>query len=218
MNKNKYKQSVIINDLTLVSPDRNRKDVGRLKQAIMSAERIQVPNRYALYDLYHDVVTIDGHLSGILAKRTGAVTNKRMRFVRNQQSVDELDNLINSDKFCQLISLIMDSIYWGINVIPRKHIRVEDRLIVKSQYDVTGLSLDELPYCWIIGGDRKYNFGRLLQCSMYALYKRSGFGDFAQYVEIFGQPGCASSVTILTTRRPRPSSSVSLMSRAPLWL
>lgn len=201
MNKNKYKQSVIINDLTLVSPDRNRKDVGRLKQAIMSAERIQVPNRYALYDLYHDVVTIDGHLSGILAKRTGAVTNKRMRFVRNQQSVEELDNLINSDKFCQLISLIMDSIYWGIsgvefivgkqfdfNVIPRKHIRVEDRLIVKSQYDVTGVSLDELPYCWIIGGDRKYNFGRLLQCSMYALYKRSGFGDFAQYVEIFGQP------------------------------
>jgi phage gp29-like protein len=30
--------------------------------------------------------------------------------------------------------------------------------------------------------------GKLLQCSLYALYKRSGFGDFAQYVEIFGQP------------------------------
>ena len=200
MNKNK-KQPVIINDLTLVSPDRNRKDVGKLKAAIMSAERIQAPNRYALYDLYHDVVTIDGHLAGILAKRTGAVTNKRLRFTRNQQSVNELDALINSEKFTQLISLIMDSIYWGIsgvefivgkqfdfNVIPRKHIRVEDRLIVKSQYDNSGISLDLLPYCWIIGGDKRYNFGRLLQCSMYALYKRSGFGDFAQYVEIFGQP------------------------------
>ena len=28
----------------------------------------------------------------------------------------------------------------------------------------------------------------ILACSMYAIYKRGGFGDFAQYVEIFGQP------------------------------
>ena len=35
---------------------------------------------------------------------------------------------------------------------------------------------------------KKNDLGLFLRCSMYALYKRSGFGDFAQYVEIFGQP------------------------------
>ena len=68
------KPSVIIQEIKLVAPDRNRKDVGKLKSAIERAESIQLPNRYRLYDLYHDVVTIDGHLSGLLEKRTKAVT------------------------------------------------------------------------------------------------------------------------------------------------
>ena len=49
-----------------------------------------------------------------------------------------------------------------------------------------GTPLDDLPWCRLFG--RPDDLGLLLRCSMYALYKRSGFGDFAQYVEIFGQP------------------------------
>ena len=49
-----------------------------------------------------------------------------------------------------------------------------------------GTPLDDLPWCRLFG--RPDDLGLFLRCSMYALYKRSGFGDFAQYVEIFGQP------------------------------
>lgn len=196
----KKPQKTVIQDLTLVAPDRNRKDVGKLKTAIERAESIHMPSRTALYDLYHDVVSLDGHLSGILQKRTGAVANKTLKFVKKGgKKIDAMDDLIGSLKFNRLVELIMEQRYWGVSgvefivgrefdfeEIPRKHIRIEKGQIVKSQYDFTGTPIDELPFVWVVGN--KYELGRLLQCSMYALYKRSGFGDFAQYVEIFGQP------------------------------
>lgn len=189
----------IIQELTLVSPDRNRKDVGKLKVALERAESIYTPSRTQLYDLYHDVATIDGHLSGIIGKRIDAVTNKHIVFTKNKKKIDELDELIQSEKFNKLVENILLQKIWGVsgfefivgedfdfNIIPRKHIRIEKNCIVKSQYDIEGISIENLPMVWTIGD--KYDFGKLLQCSLYALYKRSGFGDFAQYVEIFGQP------------------------------
>lgn len=191
---------VVVNDITQVSPDRNRKDVGMLKAAVERAESVQAPSRAKLYDLYHDVVTIDGHLSGILEKRTAAVTNKTLKFVGpDKRQIDELDGLVGSEKFGQLLRLIVESRYWGISgvefivgdrfdfeEIPRKHIRPEFGEIVRSQYDFRGTPLSSLPWVWTVGD--RHDLGILLRCSMYALYKRSGFGDFAQYVEIFGQP------------------------------
>lgn len=73
--------------------------------------------------------------------------------------------------------------------IPRKHIKPEKGIISKSQYaygDENGFKYDDMPFVWVIG-DKK-NLGLLLSCSMYAIYKRGNFGDWAQYVEIFGQP------------------------------
>ena len=197
---NKKPQKTIIQDFTFVAPDRTRKDVGILRYAIERAESVYVPNRYKLLDLYHDIVTIDGHLAGIIQKRTDAVKNKGIKFIDNSgKRVDKFDDLINTEKFKRLVELIMERKYWGVsgvefligdkfdfNEIDRKHINVEHECIVKSQFETEGTSLDTLPFVWVLGN--KYELGRLLQCSMYALYKRSGFGDFAQYVEIFGQP------------------------------
>ena len=55
-------KELLFPEITYVQPDRNRKDVGMLKQAVLSAENVYSPNRVRLYDLYHDIVTIDGHL------------------------------------------------------------------------------------------------------------------------------------------------------------
>ena len=193
-------KDLIIPEITYVSPDRNRKDTGTLKRAILAAESVYAPNRVRLYDLYNDIVTIDGHLSGILEKRTKSVTNKKMVFVDGDgRKVDGLDALIGSREFERLLELIMESIYWGVsgvefvpgsafafNEIDRRHIRPERQQVALSQYDYKGIDIAQYPGVWLIGG--KKDLGKLLQCSMFALYKRSGFGDFAQYVEIFGQP------------------------------
>ena len=73
--------TVIVQDISLVSPDRGRKDIQSLKNSVVSAESIHYPNRVLLYDLYHDVVSMDGFLRGIINKRIDAVLNKKLKFL-----------------------------------------------------------------------------------------------------------------------------------------
>ena len=192
--------NLIVTEIVNVAHNRNRKDLGTLKTAIERAESVTVPNRYRLYDLYHDVVTIDGHLSGLLDKRTKSVTNKGLTFHdKSGKKVDELDTLINSPQFERFVEICMETLYWGTSAIEfiigqdfrfeeidRRHIRPETQEIATNMFDSNGISIENLPQVMMLG--KKNDLGKLLQCSMYALYKRSGFGDFAQYVEIFGQP------------------------------
>ena len=191
---------LIVTEIVNVSHDRNRKDVGNLKNAIERAESVLIPNRYRLYDLYHDVLTIDGHLSGLIEKRTKSVTNKGITFHDSKgKKVDDLDRLINSAPFERFVEICMETLYWGTSAvefiigkdfafeeIDRRHIRPEKKEIATNMYNHTGISIEGMPHVMLLG--KKNDLGKLLQCSMYALYKRSGFGDFAQYVEIFGQP------------------------------
>ena len=53
--------AIVVQDMTLVSPDRNTADVGKLKAAIQRAESITLPKRVQLYDIYNHITTIDGH-------------------------------------------------------------------------------------------------------------------------------------------------------------
>ncbi len=195
--------SYVINDLTLVAPDRNRKDIKNLKESVLTAESIYYPNRTQLYDLYHDIVSMDGFLKGILEKRIKTVLNKKLKFLdANGKKNEEITKLISSNIGRDLITQILESQFWGISgvefvigdtfkfePIPRKHIKPEKGLITRSQYGVTeenGFKYEEMPFVWVVG--KKTDLGLLLACSMYAIYKRGNYGDWAQYVEIFGQP------------------------------
>lgn len=193
----------IINDLTLISPDRSSKDIGKLKESIETAESIYFPNRVQLYDLYHDVLSLDGFLRGIIQKRIDSVLNKKIQFTKKEgKKDDDLTDFINGLVGRDLMTQIIESKIWGIsgvefvigekvtfNEIPRKHIKPEKGIISKSQYGLSaseGFEYEKLPFVWVIG--KKNDLGLLLACSMYAIYKRGTFGDYAQYVEIFGQP------------------------------
>jgi hypothetical protein len=196
----KKQPAVVVNDMTLVAPNRNAADIGKLKAAIERAESIAMPNRSQLYDIYRNITTIDGHLSGLIEKRISGILNKDLMFVNGKgRKLDGFDELITCGKFNDLIKLIIESKLWGVSgvefiignefdfvEVPRKHIRPESGVITMSQYSNSGLPVSELPFVWTVGEPR--DLGKLLTCSMYSLYKISGFGDFAQYVEIFGQP------------------------------
>lgn len=192
--------TIVVQDMTLVSPNRNTADVGKLKDAILRAESITLPKRVQLYDIYNHITTIDGHLGGIIGKRVAAVQNKSLYYKdRNGKRIEEFDELIGSQKFNDLVEHIINSRLWGVSgvefivgrefnfiEVPRKHIIPERNIVVKSQYSNEGTDIDTLPFLWTIG--KKKDLGKLLTCSMYSLYKLNGFGDFAQFVEIFGQP------------------------------
>lgn len=78
--KSKPKQEeIIINELNVRSADRGKKDISYWRGALSGAESVYYPNRSRLYDLYEDVI-LDGHLSGVIAKRIDAVLNKELHF------------------------------------------------------------------------------------------------------------------------------------------
>lgn len=199
----KKEPTIVVQDLRLVAANRSPKDIGKLKEAIVNAEAISYPNRVLLYDLYHDVVSLDGHLQGIIGKRIDSVLNKELKFIDKSGKENEaLTELMDSIAGRDLIKKIIESKLWGISgvefivgpefkheEIDRKHIKPEKGIISKSQYsssEENAFKIDELPFVWVIG-DKK-DLGKLLACSMYAIFKRGNFGDWAQYVEIFGQP------------------------------
>jgi hypothetical protein len=189
---------LVINELSIRSVDRTRKDIAVWRNALVSAESVYYPNRTRLYDLYDDVV-LDGHLSGIIAKRIDAVLNKALTFEDEGQRIPGIDKLIDSLQFRKIMRLVMETQLWGIsglefvpgktlqfNQIPRKHIKPEAGIIAYEQTGLDGIPYQDLMNIWVMG--EADDLGLLLKCAPYCLYKRGGLGDWAEYIELFGQP------------------------------
>ncbi|MBX2916438.1 MAG: DUF935 family protein [Cyclobacteriaceae bacterium] len=191
---------LVVNQINVVSANRTSKDIGTFKTAINSAESVAFPNRVLLYDIY-DQILIDGHLCGVTQKRISNTLNKELHFVDNGgHRIKELDSTINSNEFREVIRAILESIFWGVSglefipgeklkfkVIPRKHIKPESRTIATNQYDSIGtINYEYLSHVWVIGESN--NLGLLLMAAPYIIYKNNCYGDWAQYIEIFGQP------------------------------
>lgn len=190
--------NMIVHQINLTSVDRSIKDIGKFRNALTVGEQIYHPNRVRLYDLYYDCL-LDGHLTGIINKRIDAVLNKKICFYKDDKEVEGMEDLLQSEVFRDIVAEIMWSKFWGLSAmefipgeevsfqnIPRKHVKLEDRIISLEQSDTDGIKFEDLSNVWIIGKDR--DFGLLLQCTPYVIYKKGNYGDWSQYIEIFGQP------------------------------
>jgi hypothetical protein len=192
--------NMLVADIVIRNVDRSMKDVQSWRNALQNASSVYYPNRVRLYDLYDDVL-LDGHLSGLITRRISAVRNKRFRFVNAEgKKMAELDPFISSRTFRDVITKIMEAQAWGISgmefdlfadeptfiEIPRKHIKPEFGVIAKEQHQYTGYYYPDIQNIFVVGDPRDY--GYLLKCCFYALIKKGNFSDWAQFVEIFGQP------------------------------
>ena len=189
---------IIVNQLDVRSADRSNKDIATWRNALATASAIQFPDRSRLYDIYEDIL-LDGHLSGVLAKRIDAVLNKDLYFGRNGSKDYSFDALIRSLPFRKVIQSIIETLFWGISGmeflpgkeltfknIPRKHIRPDIGLITYQQRGNDGIAYGALDNVWVIGDAA--DLGLLLKCAPLCIYKQGGLGDWAEFIEIFGQP------------------------------
>lgn len=192
------KGDMVINQIVVRPVDRSPKDISTVQNGLTAAESPYYPNRTRLYDLYDDIQR-DGHLTGIISKRIDAVLNKTIYFEKAGKKVDEMDDVIQSEVFQEVIAKILESKFWGISglefipgaelcfeEIPRKHIKPEKGVIAIEQSALEGSDYEGVSNIWVIG--KKKDLGLLLKCAPYALWKRGDMADWAQYVEIFGQP------------------------------
>lgn len=192
---NKPVRTPIYNTLVISPTNRSIRDIGSWKSALRAADYgIRVP----LYDLYADIL-LDGTVTDAIGKRIEAITDCDIHFTIDGREVPEIEDMIDSLEFEHLLEEIIWSRFWGItldefyftpvfgfNSIPRKHIRPLEKVVVRQQYDNDGISYEN--DTMVIQWGRDDDLGLLLKIAPYVIYKRGGFGDWAQFVEIFGMP------------------------------
>lgn len=175
-------------------------DIGDYIQAVDSALDMDYSRRAKLYDLYTSILN-DGHLTAIIGKRKASSLCSRIIFKRNGQEDEAINDMILSPWFDELVSNILDNIYWGFSLIQlykekdgwinselirHKHVDPQKRLILRRQTDISGASWDEFSDLLFVGS--AYDLGLLAKAAPYALYKRNSLADWAQFCEIFGMP------------------------------
>lgn len=195
---NRQEKSVV-RTLVVAPNSRGVADIGKWRSAIKSADRGRVRQ---LYDLFDDLM-LDGVLSDAIDKRIKAVINADFSFYNAKGEMVErvVDDVINSGAFEELIrSLMMAEMYgrggaelsmkekgFHVDYIPPQHIDLLNKQIIPDLMKwETGLSYEGLSHVIIAGKQRDY--GLVVKAAQYAIYKRGGFGDWAQWIELFGMP------------------------------
>jgi phage gp29-like protein len=173
-------------------------DVSTWRSAVNSAK---MGMRNSLFKLYENLMA-DGTLSVSIGKRTEAVTNAELVFINAQGEPDEeINALMDSVEFENLLTYIMEAQAWGISVIdvmsvlpslkfynvPRRNLNTAKKMVVTNEYDENGLAYADNPYLVEVINPND-PLGYIYKAAVYVIYKRGGFGDWTEFAEIFGMP------------------------------
>ena len=186
----------LLPQIIVKAPNRRSSDIATWRNALRSADSGRVK---ALFDLFEDLL-IDTTLFQSWNKRIEAVNNAELVFqLDNSQSSDDVDELMNSLSWEKLIEGIMNYKGFGrggaevtfnegfsAKIIPPKHINLNNQTILINDTDERGIDYTTDPHLIVLG--ERGDFGLFLRSAPYVIYKRGGFGDYAQWLELFGMP------------------------------
>lgn len=190
------KNETVIQHLVIRPPQRKTSDVGTWRNAMRSADNGRMKS---LFELFDDLL-IDGILSDAVEKRKNAICNAEVNFVNAKgEEVPAIADMIDSLEFEELLKLIMDVRFWGrtgiefdftdgfsVFEIPKQHINLNNQTILINDTDETGIDYSVDDNILVLGKSRDY--GLFLKTAPFVIWKRGGFGDYAQWLEIFGMP------------------------------
>lgn len=208
-NKNKEKSEVVVKTLNIRPIRRGTQDIESWRSALKAAEGVN-KNRTRLLELYADVV-LDGRVKDNTGKRVKAITNLDLKFFDKEgKEVVEISELMETPQGQLLLEEIVNSIFWGYSLISleewqtansksdedsktvlidRRHVKPEFGQVVRESSDTEGLDYNEKPYIdFVVRAGKEDDLGLFLQVAQYVTYKRGGFGDYAEFVEVFGMP------------------------------
>ncbi len=190
--KNKSTSPKISNTLVVRPPTRTPHDINKWKNAIRAADYGRIAQLVELFDdLYIDPV-----LSEAVGRRIRAITNAEIVFSINNKNVSQIDDLIDTPEFENLLTEIILSKFYPQTVIEfdfsngfkthcidRRHFNIKDKVILRSLSDTDGIPYENNDFILSLEGK---NFGIFLNTAPFVIFKRNGFGDFAEFCELFG--------------------------------
>lgn len=201
------KQPIILQQITVRPVNRQSQDIGKWRAAHRAAESY-IPRRVMLYDLYADVM-LDGHVIGVTQKLVDAITGADWMFVDKEGNpIDEVNELIESMGFDDLLTEIYNAELWGYSMIEcdfytdfegkkaftayqcdRKHMRPIPGIIAIDQNGDTGINIREGIYpAFVMEVGKPRDLGLLLPVAQYAILKDGDISDWAAFVQTFGRP------------------------------
>lgn len=160
------------------------------------------------FDLYAEVL-LDGHVEAVMGKRIDPVTNAHWQFVdKDGVPVDEINELIDTIGFETIVKEIMMTKFMGYRMIeclfnqnadgewevhpwicPDANMRPHLGIIAEDADQDTGIDIRGGIYAKTIMeiGDTE-DLGLLIKAAPYQILKRGGLGDYAMFVQVFGNP------------------------------
>ena len=192
----KKEEQLVINQVVVQAPQRRVYDVGDWRSAMRSAD---IGRAKSLYDLF-DEILIDGLLADAIEKRTEAVLSAGVTFVNAQgEEVEEITDIINSSAGETMLRSILAQRFYGrsgfevsfadgftCQPFKPKYIDLQHQTILLNDVGDKSVSYTDNSQILILG--RPLDYGLLLKAAPFAIYKRGGFGDYAQWIELFGMP------------------------------
>jgi hypothetical protein len=196
---------VVINHVTVRPVVRQSQDIQKWRNALVLAEQ-QYQQRSTLYDLYADIL-LDGRLKQLIGQRIARITNTPLTFRKDGKLVKEVEELRKKKFFRKFIKESLMSRFWGhslmeclwpafgsnepgvTNLIPRKHVKPKFGIVTKEPWDVEGLAYRQKPINQVvIEVGEVDDLGLILEACPHVIFKRGGFGDWAEFAEVFGMP------------------------------
>lgn len=186
-----------ISQVLVVNPIRRETiDISTCTNAVRAADR---GNRALLINLFSNLIQMDPVLADAIDKRIRAVTNFDLKFLSDGKEIDVMADFIDTPEFEDLLTEIMLTKLLGKTVIelsfkdgfklfsvPRGHLQTQKKQILRSLSDQDGIPYENDPFLLNLGKDD--DLGTLMRVAPYAIFKRNGGSDYAQFCELFGIP------------------------------
>lgn len=181
--------------LVIQSPKRDGMDISTNTQAIKSADK---GKRAKLYDIYENIIK-DPVIGESVRKRVRRVTNGGLTFQDDNQEVDLMSDFIGSPQFRIMVREILLAKFYGktileldfadgfsVDKIARKNLDTAKKVILINQNDETGFSYEDDDFLLNVGEDD--DLGLLMEAAPFAIFKRNGGSDYAEFCELWGIP------------------------------
>lgn len=189
------KQVNISQVLVVQPPKRGGLDIGATTSAIKSADK---GKRSKLIDVYVDIIR-DPVIAESIRKRVRRVTNGGLKFQEDNKEVDVMTDLIGSPDFRIMLREILLAKFFGktileldfsidfsINKISRKNLDTAQKVILKNLSDESGIPYENDDFILNVGEDD--DLGLLMEAAPFAIFKRNGGSDYAEFCELWGIP------------------------------
>lgn len=194
--KKQDSQGAKISQVMIVQPPkRDAMDISGVVSGIKSADK---GKRAKLYDVFENIIK-DPVIGEAVRKRIRQVTNGGLQFANDNKEVDEMTDFIKSPAFRIMLREILLTRFFGktvlelgfvdgftVDKIARKNLDTAKKIILKELSDETGWSYENDDFLLNVGEDD--DLGLLMEAAPFAIFKRNGGSDYAEFCELWGIP------------------------------